>query len=154
MSRSFLSTEVLHIAIATMILAAPAFAGAPQPPLPPGDVAHGEELYAECRGCHALNATRVGPPHCGVIGRQAGSVEGYHYSDVMKHAGFVWDDAHLDAFLNSPISYLNGTNMGFAGYFDPQDRADIIAYLKQAMDPAVCANQVDPPLPAGEVKAQ
>jgi cytochrome c len=141
-------------AFAALMFAASAFAAAPREPLPPGDADHGQELYAECKGCHALNVSRVGPPHCGVIGRAAGSVENYHYSDVMKRAGFAWDESHLDAFLNSPISYLNGTNMGFAGYFDPQDRADIIAYLKKAMNPEVCKDIVDPPPPPDLNKAE
>ena len=144
----------IAVTFAAIVFAASAFAAAPREPLPPGDADHGKELYAECKGCHALNVPRVGPPHCGVIGRPAGSVEGYHYSDVMKRAGFVWDDAHLDAFLNSPISYLNGTNMGFAGYFDPQDRADIIAYLKQAMAVSACKDLVDPPPPPDANKTE
>src|SRR5438067_4741515 len=108
MSRFRLPYSVLVVIAASF--AATAVAGAPRnapaPALPAGDASHGEELYSECKGCHGLNMSRVGPKHCGVVGRAAGSVEGYHYSDVMKRAGFVWDEAHLDAFLNSPISYL------------------------------------------------
>jgi cytochrome c len=119
--------------------------------LPPGNAAHGKELYQECRGCHAVNATLVGPKHCGVYGRKAGSVEGYVYSDVMKRSGITWDDAHLDAFLTSPFTYLSGTNMGYVGIDNPQDRADVIAYLKEAMDPKNCdateADQKAHPLP-------
>jgi cytochrome c len=154
MSPRLPSASLVSVIAGTMLLAFPALAEPSQPPLPKGDAAHGEELYAECRGCHALHAPRVGPPHCGVIGRQAGSVEGYHYSEAMKHAGFAWDEAHLDKFLNSPISYLNGTNMGFAGYFDPQDRADMIAYLEKTMDPAVCESLPDPPPPPDFKPAQ
>lgn len=105
------------------------------------DVTHGEEIYAECSGCHAVNETLVGPKHCGVFGRHAGTVPDFSYSDVMKRARFVWDEKHLDDFLKSPISYLNGTNMGYAGLDSTQDRADLIAYLREAMNPAVCANQ-------------
>ena len=106
--------------------------------LPPGNIAHGKQLYEECKGCHAVNATLVGPKHCGVYGRKAGSVEGYAYSDVMKKSGITWDDAHLDAFLKSPFTYFSGTNMGYIGLDNPQDRADVIAYLKEAMDPKNC----------------
>ena len=108
--------------------------------LPMGDPQHGKALYMqECKGCHALNETLIGPKHCGVFGRRAGTVPGYAYSDVMKQAGFNWDAKHLDDFLRSPITYLNGTNMGYVGLDSDKDRADVIAYLRQAMDPAVCA---------------
>ena len=106
-----------------------------------GAIAHGEDIYAECSGCHALNETLVGPKHCGVFGRRAGTVPDFGYSDVMKEARFVWDEKHLDDFLKSPITYLNGTLMGYAGLDSQQDRADLIAYLREAMNPAVCANQ-------------
>ena len=107
---------------------------------PAADSEHGKAIYTqECQGCHAPNETRVGPKHCGVFGRRAGTVPGYPYSDVMKEAGFLWDAKHLDDFLKSPITYLNGTNMGYVGLDSAKDRADLIAYLRQAMDPAVCA---------------
>jgi cytochrome c len=101
------------------------------------DVARGAKLYKECEGCHGTTKVlatssdqKMGPPHCGVVGRKAGSVEGFPYSDVMREAGFVWDDKHLDEFLTFPISYLPGTNMGYAGMYDENDRNDVIAFLK------------------------
>ncbi len=109
-----------------------------------GDPRHGDELYAEqCKGCHELNETLVGPKHCGVFSRRAGSVPDYAYSEVMKRSGFNWDAKHLDDFLKAPISYLNGTIMGYAGLDDEKDRADLIAYLREAMDPAVCSIDID-----------
>jgi cytochrome c len=98
------------------------------------DLAHGRELYEECKGCHGLPDNVVGPRHCGVIGRRAGSVPDFIYSDVMKNSGIVWTDAKLDAFLTSPISYLSGTNMGYAGLFDVKERIDLIAFLHQIND--------------------
>lgn len=109
------------------------------------DVDHGKEVYEECKGCHALNETIFGPKHCGVFGRRVGTVPDFSYSQVMKNSKFVWDEKHLDNFLKSPLSYLNGTNMGYAGLDSPQDRADLIAYLREAMNPGVCASQT----PAG-----
>jgi cytochrome c len=103
------------------------------------DLAHGKSLYEECSGCHALKENQIGPKHCGVFGRKAGSVPGFTYSDVMHGAGFSWDDKHLDAFLTSPLSYLSGTNMGYAGLFDVKERQDLIAYLKKlSIDPVLC----------------
>ncbi len=120
---------------AGLLLAGQAFGASA---LPAGNTTHGKQLYEECKGCHAVNTTLVGPKHCGVYGRKAGSVEGYVYSDVMKKSGITWDDAHLDAFLKSPFTYFSGTNMGYIGLDSPQDRADVIAYLKEALAPAQC----------------
>lgn len=103
------------------------------------DLAHGKSLYEECSGCHALQENLIGPKHCGVFGRKAGTIPDFIYSDVMRRAGFSWDDKHLDAFLTSPLAYLSGTNMGYAGLFEAKDRQDLIAYLKQLSDdPAIC----------------
>lgn len=116
-----------------------------------GDPVRGQAIYTrECIGCHAVNDTLVGPKHCGVFGRRAGTVPGYAYSDVMKQAGFVWDAKHLDDFLQSPITYINGTNMGYAGLDSPKDRADVIAYLHLAMDPAICAVATSKPAPRAQ----
>lgn len=108
---------------------------------PKGDAARGEQLYADCAGCHKLQENSSGPMHCGVVGRKAGSVPGFAYSEAMRTSGLVWDAKTLDEFLTSPISYVPGTNMGFAGLRDATDRADLIAYLQQAgNDPALCAS--------------
>src|SRR4051812_49397260 len=87
----------------------PGFAAAVQ-----GDPAHGKELYEECSGCHALQENLIGPKHCGLMGRRAGTVPDYVYSDVMRQSGIVWDTKKLDEFLKAPLSYLPGTNMGYA----------------------------------------
>src|SRR5690606_17844060 len=104
-----------------------------------GNAAHGKELYIQCAGCHAPTETLVGPPHCGVMGRKAASIEGFPYSDAMAASGLTWDDATMDAFLVSPISYVTGTNMGFAGFTEASDRADLIAYLHEMNnDKTIC----------------
>ena len=104
-----------------------------------GDATHGKELYAQCQACHKLAENYVGPMHCGLIGRPAASVPGFEYSEGMKAAGLTWDEATIDQFLTSPVAFVNGTKMGFAGFESPQDRSDVIAYLKQAnSDPALC----------------
>lgn len=106
---------------------------------PKGDALHGKELYVQCAGCHKLQENSTGPMHCGVVGRPAGSAPGFEYSDAMKTSGIVWDPQKLDEFLTSPIAYVLGTKMGFAGFQNPTDRADVIAYLQQAAsDPAIC----------------
>jgi len=106
---------------------------------PKGDVAHGKELYTQCQACHKLTENFTGPMHCGVIGRPAGTVAGFDYSEAMKASGITWDAQKLDEFLTSPIAYVSGTKMGFAGLEVASDRADVIAYVVQFnADMGVC----------------
>lgn len=97
-----------------------------------GDAAKGERLFVRCRSCHSVEAgaNRVGPSLHGVIGRTAGSVDKFRYSPAMKASGTVWTDEAVFAFLEHPRKSMPGTYMSFAGLRDPQDRADMIAYLK------------------------
>jgi cytochrome c len=96
------------------------------------DAARGAKVYEEqgCSGCHAAKEALVGPPHCGVVGRKAGSVPDYPYSDVMKESGLTWDEKTLHQFIESPLSFLSGSNMGFAGLYDEKERTDLIEFLK------------------------
>jgi cytochrome c len=97
-----------------------------------GDAARGGELYAkECAACHSLTANTDAPLHCELIGRRAGTVPGFAYSEAMRSSGLVWDEKTLDEFLTSPFIFLPGTIMGFPGFPDATDRADVIAYLRQ-----------------------
>jgi cytochrome c len=112
---------------------------------PHGDPARGQTLYEVCKGCHELRTHKDGPAHCGLVGRSAGKMPGFVYSDAVKDSGLIWDEKTLDQFLKSPLSFLPGTRMGFAGYHDPQERADLIAYLKQTtLDPQACAGVEKP----------
>jgi cytochrome c len=97
-----------------------------------GDPARGEQIYRRCQGCHSIDANRVGPRHAGLFGRRAGSLDDYNYSDAMRASGIVWDETTLDEFLTAPRKFIPGTKMPFAGIADPQERADLIAYLKKA----------------------
>jgi cytochrome c len=97
-----------------------------------GDPAAGEALYSRCLACHALAYDRVGPRHCGVVGRRAGGVPGFDYSDAMKRSKLVWDEKTLDRFLADPVKTVPGTTMTYAGVDSARDRADLIAYLKAA----------------------
>jgi cytochrome c len=97
-----------------------------------GDPAKGEQIYHRCQGCHSIDRNRIGPMHKGLFGRPAGSVPGFAYTDAMKNSGIVWSEQTLDQFLQGPRQMVPGTKMTYAGVADPQDRADLIAYLKQA----------------------
>lgn len=97
-----------------------------------GDPKAGLNIYSRCLACHALAYDRTGPRHCGLFGRRAGSVKGFGYSEAMKHSKIVWSEQTLDRFLATPLTVVPGTAMGYAGVADRKERADVIAYLKQA----------------------
>ena len=100
-----------------------------------GDPARGEQIYGRCRACHSIDRDRTGPRHAGLIGRGVGSVPGFNYSAALRKAGaagMVWNEITLDKFLENPTHFLPGTRMGYAGIKDPQERADLIAYLEKA----------------------
>jgi len=103
------------------------------------DAVRGEQVYARCLACHALAVDRVGPRHCGLFGRLAGSVPGFSYSEAMKKSKIIWNDKTLDRFLAKPLAVVPGTAMTYDGVPDPKDRADLIAYLRQADETPACA---------------
>jgi cytochrome c len=98
------------------------------------DPAAGEKVFAQCRACHQIgeNAKNaVGPELNGLIGRKAGSVEGYSYSAANKNSGITWDEATFREYIMNPRGKIPGTKMIFAGLKDEQRINDLIAYLKQ-----------------------
>lgn len=101
------------------------------------DVANGEEVFKKCRVCHMVGPeaqNRIGPILNGVIGRKAGSIEGFSYSEANKEAGakgLVWTEVVLFQYLEKPMTFLPRTKMAFPGLKDEADRKDVIAYLKQ-----------------------
>jgi len=101
-----------------------------------GDPQAGETLFKRCASCHAIGENaknRVGPYLTGVYGRVAGSGPDYNYSNAMKEhgaTGAVWNDAELSAFLENPKGHVPGTKMAFPGLKKPEERANVIAYLK------------------------
>jgi cytochrome c len=97
-----------------------------------GDATKGEKIFIQCKTCHVLDEgqNRVGPSLHGIIGRKAGSVTGFSYSEANKNYGKTWDEETLFAYLEAPQKAIPGTKMAFAGLKKPQDRADIIAFLK------------------------
>ena len=73
---------------------------------------------------------RVGPSLAGVVGREAGTVEGYNYTPANANSGITWTPEKLFQYLENPQRVVPGTKMAFAGLSDGQDRADVIAYLE------------------------
>ena len=98
------------------------------------DAAAGEKVFAQCRACHQIGETAkkaVGPVLNGVIGRKAGTVEGYSYSPANKNSGLTWDEATFSEYIKDPKAKVPGTKMIFAGVKDEQRIKDLVAYLKQ-----------------------
>ena len=98
------------------------------------DAAAGEKSFAQCRACHQIGPTAknaVGPVLNGIIGRKAGTVEGYNYSPANKNSGITWDEATFADYIKDPKAKVPGTKMIYAGLKDEQRIKDLIAYLKQ-----------------------
>lgn len=98
------------------------------------DAAAGEKLFAQCRACHQIgeNAKNaVGPLLNGIIGRKAGTVEGYSYSPANKNSGITWDEATFREYIKDPKAKIPGTKMIYAGLKDDKKIDDLLAYLKQ-----------------------
>ena len=100
-----------------------------------GDPEKGKRVYIFCQSCHTLNAggmNKIGPNLHGIVGSPAAQVEGFIYSDALSNSGISWDAAALDKWITRPTDLVPGKTMVFAGVNDPQQRADLIAYLEQA----------------------
>ena len=102
------------------------------------DAARGEQIYARCVACHALTFDRVGPRHCGLFGRLAGTVPGFDYSQAMKDSKIIWNEKTLDRFIAKPLAVVPGTSMTYDGVPDVKERSDLIAYLKRVNQSTEC----------------
>ncbi len=85
----------------------------------------------DCAICHEVVAgkNRTGPSLFGIVGRPAGSVPNFSYSNGNKASGLTWDTATLDRYLIAPRTVVPGTKMSYGGQKDDQKRRDLIAYL-------------------------
>lgn len=125
--------------------AAPAEAAPAEAAAPAGGVAalmatadlnKGKSTFMQCMACHSLKPEsepgKMGPTLHGVIGRAAGSVPGFKYSDAVASSGKTWTVEEIDHWLEKPSQYLPGNKMVFMGLKNPQDRANVLAYIQQA----------------------
>lgn len=126
------------------------------------DVAAGEKLFAKCRACHAVGEgakNKVGPHLNDVLGRSAGTVEGYKYSPAMikaGDAGLVWETDTLKSYLADPKGFVKGNKMAFAGLKKDDEQANMIAYLATLSPGAgdgAAASDAAPPEAASEQAA-
>lgn len=126
---SFINKLAVCVAVAITTVAVPAYAA--------GDVEAGAKLFRKCQSCHQVGEgarNRTGPHLNELFGRIAGGVDGYRYSDSIERQGadgLVWANENLDVFIENPKSLISGTKMRFSGIKDPEDRANLIAFLRQ-----------------------
>ncbi len=101
-------------------------------PYASADLSKGQSVFRQCATCHLVDDSgkhRVGPNLYGVINAEAGHAEGFNYSKAMLESGVVWTPENIDAYLESPRSYIKGNRMSFAGLRRDTDRVAVIAYL-------------------------
>ncbi len=114
------------------------------------DADAGRQIFDQCSGCHEIGPGArhgIGPHLNGLFGRRAASQDGFAYSDSLDRAGaggLEWHAENLDVFLENPAAIASGTRMSFGGLSDPQDRRDLIAYLRRFSDNPRDIPEADP----------
>ena len=122
----------------TQAAAAPADGGGIGGLLAAADTANGEKLAKRCAACHSFDnggANKIGPNLWNIVGDHQGEGrDGYKFSEAMASLGGAWTYDELDKFLTSPKAHVPGTKMTFPGIKKPEDRADLIAWLRTLSD--------------------
>lgn len=115
-----------------------------------GNPEAGKKVYAKCKGCHQVGSgaeNKIGPHLNALFGRKAGGLENFRYSKSFERAGaggLEWHADTLDAFLENPRKYTSGTRMSFRGLKAPEDRQNVIAYLRTFSDDPSDIPEADP----------
>lgn len=93
----------------------------------------GETVFKRtCAACHTVEAgkNKVGPSLAGIVGRKAGQVQGFNYSEPMKKSDVTWTEENIDKYLSDPKGFIPGNRMAFAGIKKDDDREAVIHYLE------------------------
>jgi cytochrome c len=96
------------------------------------DAEAGKKVFQKCAPCHSVGpgaTNKVGPNLSGLVGRKAGTEEGFSYSDAMKNSGLTWDEATFKEYITDPKKKVPGNKMLFPGVKDELERDDLFAYL-------------------------
>lgn len=129
MSKLFLRRLVPHAATVLLLLGT----GVAPGPASAGDASAGKDVFrSECAECHSVRQGRnkKGPSLFGIVGRHAGSLPDYHYSDALQHASWVWTPDKLKSYLSQPARQANpGTRMKYDGLDDAGQLDDLITFL-------------------------
>jgi cytochrome c len=113
------------VVTAGLLVALPAVASAQ-------DAEAGKKVFNKCAPCHSIgpgSKNKVGPNLSGLFGRKAGTEPGFNYSEAMKKAGWVWDEAKFKEYIADPKKVVPGNKMVFPGVKDELDRDDLAAYI-------------------------
>lgn len=97
------------------------------------DVDEGKKIFNRCTACHSVvqGQMKIGPSLDKIVGRKAGKLSGYDkYSDGLKNANFVWDEAKLTQYLTNPKALIPDTKMTFLGVKNPGEMKFLLEYLK------------------------
>jgi cytochrome c len=109
-----------------------------------GNAARGQRAFGACATCHSLQPDQnmTGPSLAGLWNRKAGSVASFsRYSPALKSANIVWNDQTLDDWITDPQHLVPGNQMTFPGVKDARQRADLLAFLKEATQPRAAGAQ-------------
>src|SRR5262249_49847966 len=129
-----MTNHILPIAIVMLLLAALPFRAMAEP----GNTTNGERMYRACAACHSLEPERnmTGPSLAEIWNRKSGSLASFpRYSPALKSAGIIWNDDTLGEWIKDPQHFIPGNTMTFAGIKDARQRADLLAFLKDATRP-------------------
>jgi cytochrome c len=133
------SSVRLRMALGVAALTAVAYGGvAMAQTAPTADPKRGAEVFrVQCSVCHAVERGKsdIGPSLYGVVGRKAGSLDGFRYSDAMKKVDASWTPENLDKYLENPWQIAPGTPMALV-VPSIKNRVDVIAYLQSLAPPA------------------
>jgi cytochrome c len=96
----------------------------------------GKKIFGKCKACHKLEngVNGTGPHLYNIVGRAQASVEDYKYSTALSDMSGVWNEDELNAFLLKPTKYAPGTKMNYSGLVKINDRANLVAYLKEVSE--------------------